>query len=154
MVSTNTYFSFQVALANQPWLVEPSLVNKPWKSSFAGKGLVKEQLTIGLLISDGIVDPHPPIVRSLQETARALEAAGHKVIPWVPFSHGEIVEVIGAMYFIDGGNRLRALLKEGDEEPLTSLEMALPPAGTAQRSIEQGWEVRSFIPAINMQGNG
>ena len=132
-------------------------MNQPWDSSIARDDTLKRQLTIGLLISDGIVDPHPPIVRSLHETVRALEAAGHKVVPWEPVSHTEILEVICAMYFIDGGNKLRALLKEGDEEPLTSLVMALPPAGTAQRSIEQGWEVsyaKSFIPVISMQGNG
>lgn len=116
-------------------------MNKPWESSISRKEVVKRQLTIGLLVSDGIVDPHPPIVRALQETVRALEVAGHKVIPWEPLSHNEIVEVIGAMYWIDGGNKLRALLNEGGEEPVTSLAMALPPAGTAQRPIEQGWEV-------------
>ena len=130
-------------------------MNKPWESNIA-KGTVKGKLTIGLMISDGIVDPHPSIVRSLQETARALEAAGHKVIPWEPPSHQEILEVTFAMYFLDGGNKLRALLKEGDEPPLTLLGMALSLSGT-QRSLEQCWEVsceKSFIPAINTQSNG
>ena len=115
-------------------------MNKPWESSIARGGSVKGQLTIGLLVSDGLVDPLPPIVRSLQETARALEAAGHKVIPWKPLSHQEVMEVVIPMYLIDGGNKLRALLKEGDEEPVSLLKMALSLGGT-QLSIEQGWEV-------------
>jgi len=130
----------KVALANEPWLVEPSLVNKPWQSNIAREDSVKGPLTIGLLISDGIVDPHPPIVRSLQETARALEAAGHKVIPWEPLFHKEIVEVITAMFFIDGGNKLRALLKKGGEEPSFFMAMVLSFAGTPG-SIEQGWKL-------------
>jgi len=129
----------EVALASQPWLVQPSLVNKPWESSIA-KGTVKGKLTIGLMISDGIVDPHPSIVRSLQETVRALEAAGHKVIPWEPLSHQEIMEVTTAMYFLDGGNGIRALLNEGDEEPLPLLGMALSFSGE-HRSLEQCWEL-------------
>lgn len=131
-------------------------MNKPWQSNIASEGIVKGPLTIGLLMSDGVVDPHPPIVRSLQETVSALEAAGHKVIPWEPLSHKEIVDVISAMFFIDGGNKLRAMLKKGDEEPTPFLAMVLSFSGTP-RSIEQGWEVsyiESIISIINMQCNG
>ena len=141
-IGTNTYYSSQVALANQPWLVEPSLVNIPWQSSVARGGNVKEQLTIGVMMSDGIVDPHPPILRSLKETVMALEAAGHKVIPWKPLSHNEIMAVTLQMYFMDGGKALRDLLQKGGEEPLPLLAMALSLTGP-QPSIEQGWEVSS-----------
>jgi len=130
----------KVALANQPWLVEPSLVNKPWESHTAREDTIKGPLTIGLMMSDGIADPHPPIVRSLQETVRALETAGHKVIPWKPLSQEEIMKVIIAMYFIDNGSKIRALLQEGGEEPITLLATALSYAVT-QPTIEQGWEL-------------
>ena len=115
------------------------MVNKPWESN-TGRDIVGEQLTIGLLMSDGIVDPHPPIVRSLKETARALEALGHKVVPWVPLSHKEIIEVIVGMFFIDGGSKIRAEMKKGDEDPVPFMLMALSFAGVPL-SIEQGWEV-------------
>ena len=115
------------------------MVNKPWESNTGGD-IAKRQLTIGVMMSDGIVDPHPPIVRSLQETVRALEAAGHKVVPWEPLSHKEIVGVIVAMFLIDGGRKIRAELEKGGEEPLAFITMALS-LGGAPRSIEEGWEV-------------
>ena len=122
-------------------------MNKPWEDSTGKIGIVGRQLTIGLLMSDGIADPHPPIVRSLQETARALEAAGHKVIPWKPLFHKEIVDVISAMFFTDGGNNLRALLKKGDEEPLPFLAKVLSSVEN-QCSIEQGWEVSEYLKSL------
>ena len=36
-----------------------------------------KKLKIGVLSSDGVVDPHPPIQRALKETAEKLRAAGH-----------------------------------------------------------------------------
>ena len=111
-------------------------MNKSW----AREDSIKGPLTIGLMMSDGIADPHPPIVRSLQETVKALEAAGHKVIPWKPVFQQEILEVIIAMYFIDGGSNIRAVLQEGGEEPITLLTVALSNAG-AKPTIEKGWEV-------------
>lgn len=32
------------------------------------------------MIDDGIVKPHPAVMRALEETKKALEAAGHQVI--------------------------------------------------------------------------
>ena len=115
-------------------------MNIPWQSSIARGDNAKGQLTIGVMMSDGIVDPHPPVLRSLNETVMALEAAGHKVIPWKPLSHDQILAVTFQMYFMDGGNELRALLKKGDEDPLPLLAMALSLSGPPP-SIEQGWEV-------------
>lgn len=38
----------------------------------------KEKLRIGLILTDGVVDPHPPVTRALKETAEKLKAAGHE----------------------------------------------------------------------------
>lgn len=37
-----------------------------------------ERLKIGVMSTDGVVDPHPPIQRALEETAEKLRAAGHE----------------------------------------------------------------------------
>ncbi|KAF8471893.1 amidase signature domain-containing protein [Kalaharituber pfeilii] len=104
----------KVALEYQPWLYEPSLINKSWDHTVtAGPDKL---LTIGLMLNDGFVDPHPPIVRCLQETATALKAAGHKVVPWTPISHKEMNELIMNLYFLDGGNGYRDIIKQGNEE--------------------------------------
>jgi amidase len=53
---------------------DPTSVPMPWRSS----KLSEDKLTIGLMKWDKVVMPHPPVLRALEHTKRALENAGHK----------------------------------------------------------------------------
>lgn len=114
---------YEVALANSPWLVEPLLVNKPWDKSTILNGALKP-LRIGLMLSDGVVTPHPSILRSLKETARALEEAGHTVIPWVPVNHKGMSELIAVAFFQDNAEAARDLIRKSGEEYTPLAEFA------------------------------
>lgn len=46
----------------------------PWRTLGAPLG----KLAVGILKWDGVVMPHPPILRALEHTKRALEKAGHE----------------------------------------------------------------------------
>ncbi|KAH9929662.1 amidase [Fomitopsis serialis] len=97
----------RVMLQYQPWLVEPPLLEIPWKQSVAdGEGL-PEHLSIAVLWDDGVVEPHPPILDALKRTKEALVAAGHKVVSWVPVDHQEAWDLILKLYFLDGGEEYR-----------------------------------------------
>lgn len=52
---------------------EPSCVAGSWTDVPTPSG----KLSIGLISTDGIVDPHPPLQRAMKETAAKLRAAGH-----------------------------------------------------------------------------
>ena len=55
---------------------EPTAVFAPWRGDFEiRKG---KKLAIGMLLTDGVVDPHPPIRRALLETGEKLRNAGHE----------------------------------------------------------------------------
>ncbi|KIV80888.1 hypothetical protein PV11_08355 [Exophiala sideris] len=45
----------------------------------------KRKLRIGVMESDGVVMPHPPIIRALRATTDLLRAAGHDVIDFEPY---------------------------------------------------------------------
>jgi len=53
---------------------EPTCVPVPWREISKPTG----KLSFGMMISDGVVEPHPPIQRALRETAEKLRAAGHE----------------------------------------------------------------------------
>ncbi len=53
---------------------EPTCVPVPWREVTKPTG----KLTFGILMTDGVVDPHPPIKRAMLETAANLRAAGHE----------------------------------------------------------------------------
>lgn len=130
----------QVALAAEPWLAEPALVNKPWDknaiSTSAGR-----PLRIGLMLTDGVIDPHPPIVRALKETAKALEAAGHTVVPWDAVDHFGMGDTIARMFFQDDGKVGRELLDRSGEPPTALTQFIFDAYGGTNLSLEQSWEV-------------
>ena len=64
----------------QPWLKDPLAVRKPWsEDEYAlvehggGKGLC-----FAVMWDDGMIRPHPPVIRGLEEAKKALLLAGHR----------------------------------------------------------------------------
>ncbi|KAG8418679.1 hypothetical protein J3459_012135 [Metarhizium acridum] len=55
--------AFDVSCAPVPWRHVP---------------VSEEKLVFGLLTYDGVVTPHPPVLRALKEAVQKLEAAGHE----------------------------------------------------------------------------
>lgn len=70
----------QAVISQQPWLKDPLAVRKKWDDeayalSEHGRG---KQLCFAIMWNDGLVVPHPPVIRALEMTKAALLAAGHK----------------------------------------------------------------------------
>ena len=66
----------------QPWTVDPNVVPLPWRKDIEAdvrERIQSKKLVFGVIRSDGLVNPHPPIARAIDETVAALQAAGHKV---------------------------------------------------------------------------
>lgn len=66
-------------LDQQPWRHDPSAIYKPWndddhalKHNDGGR-----KLCFGIMWDEGSVKPHPPVIRALEQTKKALEKAGH-----------------------------------------------------------------------------
>ncbi len=78
----------KVMLQYEAWLVEHQNLCIEWRTDVAeqGKGLPKK-LVVGILSDDGVVAPHPPIRRALDNARKALIAAGHEVIDYIPMEH-------------------------------------------------------------------
>lgn len=76
----------------KPWLKEPALLPFPWNNDdfFAGK-----KLKVGVLWDDGVVKPHPPITRALQQIVDKLKANDDfEVVEWKPYEHDLAWEII------------------------------------------------------------
>lgn len=73
--------SFMKAIAGkQPWNKDPFAVRKPWNEDEYnlidhGNG---DKLCFAILWDDALLVPHPPVIRGLEETKRALLHSGHK----------------------------------------------------------------------------
>ena len=84
----------QVMLQYEPWLVEPPLLEIPWRQEIVDGTGTPRKLSIAILWDDGVVAPHPPILDALKQTSDALLAAGHDVIAWDPVGHHEAWDLI------------------------------------------------------------
>lgn len=117
---------FMKALIDQkPWLHEPSLLPFPWRSqdpllhlTFTGT----RKLRVGILADDGIVKPHPPILRGISTLKSKLEAHPDiQVVDFPPYKHDKAWRIIASLYFADGALEEQEALEASGEPwlPLT-----------------------------------
>ncbi|KDQ55801.1 hypothetical protein JAAARDRAFT_37227 [Jaapia argillacea MUCL 33604] len=90
----------KAVVGSKPWTKDPMAIRKKWDEneySLVEHGGGK-QLCFAFLTDDGLVTPHPPIIRALEMTKNALVADGHKVVDWVPLKHREIYENLAGIW--------------------------------------------------------
>lgn len=82
----------KTVIDGKPWIKEPSLVALPWRepAPLAGK-----KLKIAVLWDDGVVKPHPPVTRALEQVVEKLKAGGNvEIVDWNPYKHDEAWAII------------------------------------------------------------
>lgn len=78
----------KLALAYNPWTVDPAVVELPWRPYTPPKKLV-----FGLMLHDDVAHPQPPIRAALEHIADSLRRLGHEVIPFEPPSHAHALTI-------------------------------------------------------------
>ena len=129
-----------VILKSCPWFREPSLVELPWKTSIT----TPKSLKIGIIYNDGLVTPHPPLTRCLQQTVKTLEAAGHKILPWDTTLHRALIGCVDKMYLLDGGQEYLDILAAGNEPASPLLRWIIERADPKPCSAAESWKVNAL----------
>ncbi|EHY52325.1 Acetamidase [Exophiala dermatitidis] len=141
----------------QPWLDDPSLLPMPWNytpnhsnSSTAKSYLTKpdgtKRLKIGVLWSDGVVQPHPPVSRALREVTTKLQSTSNnsgiefEFVDWKPHRHDQAWDIISSMYFCDGAAQDRAAIASSGEPwlPLSEFIIKEQP-GVKEYTVSEVW---------------
>lgn len=108
----------QVALASKPWRLDPSLTPKVWTPYKFSR-----PMKVAIMWTDGIVKPHPPMIRALNEVANACRLAGMEVVDWdcEALDHQKGWDIVSSLYWPDGGKEVLGLIEESGEPilPLT-----------------------------------
>ncbi|KAG8159868.1 hypothetical protein KVR01_010505 [Diaporthe batatas] len=131
-------------LSTQPWIQDPVVIPMPFRQEIFDENLRRAQpsgtacsgrlpLKLGIMWTDGLVQPHPPISRGLRMVADALEKAGHKVVNWDPPSHVTAKDIHLSIIMSDGTADIHKHLEPSGEpliHELASRGMRLrPPIG-------------------------
>jgi amidase len=104
-----------------PWNLDPKCLAVPWKGDvIKPKG---RKLRFGIISdNDSEISVHPPIVRGLVMTKKALEAAGHEVFEWAPTDHPEIVKEMNTSFHTLGGAAILELTEKHEEPVFGSMK--------------------------------
>lgn len=102
----------KVIIDSKPWIKRRELVATPWNKHPLEN---KRKITIGVLNSDGIAKPQPPVTRAIKEIADKLISSGTirgieiDVVPFEPCKHDQAMEIIMNLYHEQGGIPQRKL---------------------------------------------
>ncbi|KAJ4196028.1 Acetamidase [Fusarium falciforme] len=118
-------------LAEQPWEFDSKVIPMPWrqaeedaiKTKISSKGL-----TLGFYNCDGVVLPHPPILRGVQTVVDKLREEGHTVVPWEPYKHSYAVDLLNKIYASDGGTDVFETLKVSGEPDIPNFADLINPS--------------------------
>lgn len=108
-------------ISNEPWTKDCRCAPIPWRTSVYEETLAKK-LTIGILVDDGVVRPHPPIERVVRMAAEVLKENGHEIVEWTSDLHHECIEVMDMFYTADGGEDIRRDIEAGGEPFIPHVE--------------------------------
>ncbi|CAG9975284.1 unnamed protein product [Clonostachys byssicola] len=126
-------------LGTEPWIKESYLTPLPWRQIQLPK-----KLKIGVMWSDGIVKPHPPITRALSLLVNSLKSnPAFEIVDWKPIDHDKCWDITCALYWEDGGRRLQEVLRCGNEEPLELTKWLLEQPTMKRRTLEEVWALKA-----------
>lgn len=118
--SLKLYCKAVLSQETAPWLYDPKCIAVPWRENVLSPG---RKLRIGIISdNDGEISVHPPVIRGLEMTKKALEAAGHEVFEWEPTLHPEITKALNEAFFTLGGAAIIELTKQTGEPVFGSMK--------------------------------
>ncbi|KAI9189809.1 hypothetical protein H9P43_001242 [Blastocladiella emersonii ATCC 22665] len=104
----------RATLQPQHLALDPFTVPLPFRAELAS-ALPRKSLRVGYYTSDGFTAPCPAVARAVETTVRALERAGHTVVPFAVPRPFDFMDLAYGMLLYDGGRkRLEPALRGGD----------------------------------------
>ena len=132
----------KTVIASKPWIRDPALIPFPWRDDvqyLGGEG--GKRLKVGVMWDDGVVKPHPPVIRAMKEVVAKLKnVPGVKIVDWKPYKHDLAWEIAASLYFLDGGKQHAKSIEASGEPwlPLTTFILKDNPY-VKRNEIEDVW---------------
>ncbi|KAH7155381.1 amidase signature domain-containing protein [Dactylonectria estremocensis] len=108
-----TYFT-RAFIQMRPWTYDYSCHPIPWRSDVE-KEYSRRKLSIGILRTDGVVDPSPACKRALDITEAALRKAGHEIVEIDPPSPYEALCLASILLNSDGMETVSSFFRWGEQ---------------------------------------
>lgn len=122
----------------EPWHQDSRTLPVPWREDVY-RDIQTRPLVVGLLLDDGVVKVHPPLVKVLEDLVIKLKASGHEIVQWNADSHKECVEIMDLYYTADGGEDIKRDVMAGGEPFLPHVEALVSRAPAI--SVYEYWQL-------------
>ena len=108
-----TYFSRSI-ISMKPWTYDHTVHPIAWREEQEKDVNEKQRFRVGVLRTDGVVDPAPACARALENVATALRSEGHEVIDVEPPSPYEALVIASQLLNSDGCKTFRSFFRTGE----------------------------------------
>lgn len=98
----------------KPWEYDHSVHPLPWRSDLYDNTKNQKSLRIGVMRTDGVVQPSPACARALSTVASALSSAGHSVVDVHPPSPSRALVLASALLNTDGCRTFLSFFRTGE----------------------------------------
>ncbi|GAM82278.1 hypothetical protein ANO11243_002570 [Dothideomycetidae sp. 11243] len=119
------YFS-RAVIQCKPWKYDHSVHPIPWREEVYDS-VGSRKLRIGVLRTDGVIDPSPACARALQTTVAALQAAGHEIVELQPPAEAspyEALVIASQLLNADGTQMFRSFFRSGEGTDAGAAQMS------------------------------
>lgn len=121
------------------WKSDPKVAPVPFSNNSSIK---QEKLTYGLWKFDGVVRPHPPIQRALEETAKCLKAQGHEIVEIQLPNMDKIYETAMNIFTADKGLEVQEMCKESGEPVVPAVKgFVCSKPGESPIDVNEWWNL-------------
>ncbi|CRG85245.1 amidase [Talaromyces islandicus] len=117
-------------LSQEPWKYDSKVIPLEWRpheENIIKTKLASGGLTLGFYNCDGVVLPHPPILRGMETVVSTLKANGHHIVEWTPYKHQYASDLTYAIYTSDGGADVYRDISASGEPIIRNIKDLLDP---------------------------
>lgn len=118
------YFT-RVVLAAGAWRYDHTVHPIPWREDVEKEFGEKKRLRVGVLRTDGVVDPSPACKRALEMVEAALRDRGHEVVEISPPNMREALELASLLLNADGCTTFKSFFRSGEWNDPGARQMGL-----------------------------
>ncbi|KAI1492940.1 amidase [Biscogniauxia mediterranea] len=108
-----TYFTSSI-IGMQPWKYDYSVHPLSWRPEIEEEYATKEKFRVGVMRTDGVVDPSPACRRALEMAEEALKEAGHEIVEIDPPSPYEALYLGSLLLNADGCQMFKSFFRYGE----------------------------------------
>lgn len=108
-----TYFTRSL-IGMKPWTYDYTVHPLAWRGDVETEYKEKKKFRVGVMRTDGVVDPAPACARALEKVAAALAAEGHDVFDVTPPSPYEALKIASQLLLSDGAATFMSFFRTGE----------------------------------------